>query len=147
MTFFYFCFVNKKSVKCVKIAFILLSGDPSATTESRKVMWFATEHFLIKYMSNEEERYLCHYHLNTMSRLYTGRVGPFVARSLADREVLGWFDSYTGQTWISQGTRNESKRPNSTKMWFGTLRGLCLYKYDISWSRMLAAHKTGRPER
>ena len=83
----------------------------------------------------------------------TGRVCPVVARSPADREGP-WFESYTGLTWISQGTRNESPRLRSTKVWIGTLRGLCLCKLDIPGRHMLAAHKTGseivplrRPER
>ena len=37
--------------------------------------------------------------------------------------------------WIS--------RLHSTKVWNGTLRGLCLCKFDIPGCRMLAAHKTG----
>ena len=48
-------------------------------------------------------------------------------------------ESYTGLTWIFQGTRNESPRLHSTKMWTGTLRGLCLCKLDIIGRRMLAA--------
>ena len=41
-----------------------------------------------------------------------------------------WFKSYTAQPWISQGTRKESSRLHSTKVWIGTLRGLCLCKLD-----------------
>ena len=46
--------------------------------------------------------------------------GPVVARSSADREVRG-----------------------STKVWIGTLWGLCRCKLDILGRLMLSAHKTG----
>ena len=54
-----------------------------------------------------------------------------------------WFKDYTGLSGISQGTRNESPRLYSIKVWIGTLRGLCLCKFDTPGHRMLAAHKTG----
>ena len=44
-----------------------------------------------------------------------------------------WFESYTGLIWISLGTRNESLRLQSTKVWIGSLRGHCLCMFDITW--------------
>ena len=51
--------------------------------------------------------------------------------AFACRSRCPWFESYTGLTWIFQGTRNESPRLHSTKVWIGTLRRLCLCKLDI----------------
>ena len=54
------------------------------------------------------------------------------------------FESCAGLTWIiSLGTENQSPSFQSTKVWSGTLRGLCLCKFDIAVRRNLAAHTTG----
>ena len=54
-----------------------------------------------------------------------------------------WFRSYTGIMWISMGTKKKSLRLHSTKVWICTLRGWCLWKFEIPGRRMFAAHKTG----
>ena len=52
-----------------------------------------------------------------------------------------WFESCTGLTWISLGTRNTSLKLHSTKVWTVILRGQCLFKFDIPECFMLTAQK------
>ena len=68
-----------------------------------------------------------------------GRVGPVVACSPADREVRGLNPTQSEFLRAQEINLQGSTRPRCGT---GTLRGLCLCKFDIPGCHMLAAHKT-----